>query len=400
MNVMSDLYKSKEFCTGCTACYSICPVNAIKMENDDEGFAYPVINKSVCVNCGKCQKVCPVKCHTKEMETSQIYAVKCKNESVRMNSSSGGAFSIIAEWVEKQSGVIYGAAFDDKFSVKHSRGETRKEWQKFRSSKYVQSELGETFKHVKNDLLKNKMVLFTGTPCQVDGLHKFLQKIDTSRLITCDIICHGTPSPKVWDDYLNYIQKTFADSITKVNFRDKQKTGWHNSNMTIWGKRGQILISEGQKDNLFFQLFFRHLILKPSCYSCLYSNFNRPGDITLGDYWGIEKYYSDFDDDKGVSLFMCNTDTGKNVWTQVCEKIDYFEIKKEECLQPNLQSPSWYPKERKEFWKMYRKYGIKRVGQKMEILPLTIFDQMYWLMIRIVNKLKRITEHSINSNSI
>lgn len=387
---MPELYKKKELCTGCTACFSICPMNAITMKKDEEGFAYPKIDINVCINCGKCETVCPEKSYMERPDPIRIYAAKHNNDDVRMNSSSGGGFSLLAEWVEKQTGAIYGVTFDNQFSVKHTRAEDRDKWKKFCFSKYVQSELGETFKQVKQDLQNGRLVLFTGTPCQVEGLNRFLYNIDTSRLITCDIVCHGTASPKVWEDYLNYIRKSFKDSITKINFKDKETTGWHDSNLTICGGKSKILIREGARKNFYLQMFYRNLILRPACHICSYSNFRRSGDITLGDCWGIEKCYPRFDDNKGISLLMCNTDKGKNVWNQIRSNANYIEITKEMCIQPNLQAPSKRPKGRDEFWEEYRKYGIKRMGQKMGLLPFQTVDKIYWLINRLIGKVKRI----------
>lgn len=385
---MINLYGNKAECTGCTACYSVCPVQAIKMGQDEEGFYYPVINHKLCINCHKCQRVCPEKNSRNNSEPISLYAVKSKDDTIRMKSSSGGSFTILAEWVEQHKGVIYGAAYDVQFQVKHYRAEKRSEWEKFRISKYVQSNLGETFKQIKADLIDERLVLFTGTPCQVNGLKTFLQGIDTSRLITCDIICHGTPSPKVWGDYLGYIRKKYRVSIKSINFRDKHKFGWHNSNLSIWGANGTLLLSESQRDNIFFQLFFRHLILKPACYECAYSNFFRPGDITLGDYWGAEKYYPDFDDDKGTSLFMCNTESGKKLWEEIKNQVKYIQILEDECLQPNLQKPSMRPDNRDQFWEMYQKYGIKKIGQEMGLLPLSDVERICRKANGILSKIR------------
>ena len=385
---MINLYGNKAECTGCTACYSVCPVQAIKMGQDEEGFYYPVINHKLCINCHKCQRVCPEKNSRNNSEPISLYAVKSKDDTIRMKSSSGGSFTILAEWVEQHKGVIYGAAYDVQFQVKHYRAEKRSEWEKFRISKYVQSNLGETFEQIKADLIDERLVLFTGTPCQVNGLKTFLQGIDTSRLITCDIICHGTPSPKVWEDYLGYIRKKYRVSIKSINFRDKHKLGWHNSNLSIWGANGTLLLSESKKDNIFFQLFFRDLILKPACYECAYSNFFRPGDITLGDYWGVEKYYPDFDDDKGTSLLMCNTESGKKLWEEIKNQVKYIRILEDECLQPNLQKPSMRPDNRDQFWKIYQKYGIKKIGQDMGLLPLSYVERVCRKANGILTKLK------------
>lgn len=373
---MINIYKNKTECTGCTACYSICPVQAINMEQDVEGFYYPVINQELCINCHKCQRACPEKSSRNDLEPISLYAVKSKDNAIRMGSSSGGSFTILAEWVEQHKGVIYGAAYDDQFQVKHCRAEKRNEWEKFRVSKYVQSDLGETFKQVKSDLIEERLVLFTGTPCQVNGLKSFLKEIDTSRLITCDIVCHGTPSPKIWKEYLNFIRRRYSDSIAKISFRDKLESGWHNSSLAVWGFQKGLLFSEKHSDNLYSQMYFRNFISRPSCYICGYCNLYRCSDITLGDYWGVEKYHPEFDDDKGTSLFMCNTKRGEKLWEETKIRVEYIRLLKEECLQPNLQKSSTRPDNREEFWKMYQKYGIKKIGQDMGLLPMSYVERI------------------------
>lgn len=173
-----------------------------------------------------------------------------------------------------------------------------------------------------------------------------------------------------------------------MNFRDKSEIGWHNSLLTITAGNNKTLVREGPRENIFFQLFYRNLILRPVCYRCSYASFNRPGDITLGDCWGIEKNHAQFDDDKGVSLLMCNTKKGNEIWEKVGDGADYFIITKEECLQPNLHQPSPKPSNREEFWDMYKQYGFKRTGQKMKLLPLSIVDRICLKQERLIRKLK------------
>nr|WP_321399875.1 Coenzyme F420 hydrogenase/dehydrogenase, beta subunit C-terminal domain [uncultured Desulfobacter sp.] len=372
------LYTFKDECCGCTACYASCPVNAIKMNTDNKGFFYPVVNQELCIDCDECKRVCPFKNSVAEKEPLHIYAAKNKNLETRLHSSSGGSFALIAQWVEAQKGVIFGVAFDDNFIVKHMKGERRKDWQRFCGSKYVESDLGDTFVRIKKVLKTGRKVLFSGTPCQVAGLTRSLHGADISNLITCDLVCHGTPSPKVWKEFLDYLKKRFKTKIKKISFRDKEKTGWHNSTLTVWGKSDEILIKETQREGFFFQVFFRHLILKPACFKCPYSNFFRPGDITLGDYWGVEDHFQEFDDDKGISLVMCNTEKGKAVWEEINHDMDYFEVQKNQCLQTNLQQPSNYPGKRKrdDFWNRYNKFGLKYTGQRMGLLPKTAVDRV------------------------
>lgn len=387
MNI--KLYENKSQCCGCSACYSICPVNAIVMEYDEEGFCYPRIEEAKCIKCKKCESVCPPKKERICVEPKNIYASKNKDESVRAKSSSGGLFSLLAEYVEKENGVIYGAAYDDDFNVKHMRAQTLDEWKKFCVSKYVASDIVDIYEQVKYDLQAGKKVLFSGTPCQVDGLKRYIQMTKTSPcdLITCDIVCHGTPSPKIWSEYLALISRCYSTQIGHISFRNKKEVGWHNSTLTIWDTNRNILLSEGQVKNFYFQLFFCHEILRPHCHKCEYANYYRPGDITLGDYWGIEKEYPMFDDDKGVSLVMINTVKGIEIWDKIKEKVDFIEVSKEQCRQPNLEKPSELWDNRKEFWKSYQVYGLKRIGQRRGYLRATFVEK---IVLRIYGGKERI----------
>lgn len=382
----NQIYESKYDCCGCSACYSICPVNAIQLIADDEGFQYPYIDQDLCINCRKCESVCPLKLQQKKLHPIHIYAAKNKNECIRQKSSSGGVFSLLANFTEASGGIIYGAVFDEKFAVRHIRAETAEEWGKMCGSKYMQSDIKNVFSQVKDDLKHRRKVLFSGTPCQIDGLKQFLkyERISSEDLLTCDIVCHGVPSPLIWNEYLQYLKKTSGRELGFVNFRDKDQLGWHNSTLTIKDKEQGVILSETQSDNFFFQLFFNHEILRPACHRCKYSNFSRHGDISLGDFWGIEKNFKEFDDDKGVSLVMVNTDIGEKVWEEIKNDMEYFEISQEQCIQPNLVSPSEEGPGRKRFWYWYRKYGLKRTGQSRGYLPMNYLEYLLkWIYLCI-----------------
>lgn len=386
------LYESKYDCCGCGACYSVCPVGAITMEADEEGFQYPVINREICIDCKKCETVCPLKDVSGDAATLHIFAAKNRNEEVRMKSSSGGIFSILAEYVEAQKGVIYGAAFDETYSVRHRRAESKTEWKAFCGSKYVQSDIGNTFREVCEDLRNGRTVLFSGTPCQVAGLKNYVKSVgvESGRLYTVDIICHGTPSPRIWEDYLRYLEDREKRKIGEIDFRDKKFLGWHDSTLTVRDKEGNVLLSETQGENLFFQLFLCHEVLRPSCYRCKYASFQRRGDITLGDYWGVEKEYPRFDDNKGISLVMINSEGGEGLWQNINREVEYFEVTKEQCLQPNLQKPSQESANRKGFWRWYNEYGLKRTGQRKGLLLANKTEKMWILLCRCREKIKRV----------
>ena len=387
--MQKQLYESKYDCCGCSACYAICPVKAIYFIVDDEGFQYPYVNQDMCINCRKCESVCPLKLKQKDSNPLHIYAAKNKNELIRKNSSSGGIFSLLADFIESSGGVIYGAAFDEKYAVKHMRAETAAEWKKFCGSKYVQSDLNDVFLQIRADLKTGREVLFSGTPCQIDGLKQYLkhEKVSLDHLLTCDIVCHGVPSPLIWKEYLEYLQNASDREIESVSFRDKEKLGWHNSTLTIKDKEQCTILTETQRDNYYFQLFLCHEILRPVCHKCRYSNFSRPGDITLGDFWGIEKNFKQFDDDKGVSLVMVNTEMGERVWKVIQNNAEYFEVSQEQCIQPNLERPSEQGVGRKRFWHWYKKYGFKRTGQSRGYLPMSFFEKVLKLVYLCVEKM-------------
>lgn len=379
----------KKKCCGCTACYAICPTNALQMRADEEGFQYPQVDATACIKCEKCVRVCPNLGTRISHDPLNLFAAKNRVEEVRNTSSSGGVFSLLAGYVERQNGSVYGAAFDKQFKVVHKRAVGR-EWVQFSQSKYVQSAIGDCFSQICEDLYQGRTVLFSGTPCQVAGLKQYLTQIKApcDNLITLDIVCHGVPSPRAWQDWLmNLVGKS---EIGNVNFRDKSESGWHQSTLTVQDCSGKVLCRDYQRDGLFFRMFFNHYILRPSCYACRYTNFQREGDFTLGDYWGIEKHFPEFDDNKGVSLTMVNTEKAKGIWLHLIEAVDSIPLKQEQCIQPNLQAPSSEPQNRKVFWEQYRKHGFLYAGKYVGIFPKSTAD-------KIIIKLDRVLHHIFTS---
>ena len=289
------------------------------------------MNEEVCIDCGLCEKVCPVINKGESKVPLKVYAAINTDQVVRSCSSSGGIFYAIGEEVINSGGVVFAAKFDSNWEVVHSYTESIDGLAVFRGSKYVQSKIGSTFKHVKEQLIKGRLVLFTGTPCQIAGLKKYLRK-DYDNLFTIDIVCHGAPSPLVWRTYLNELLFHLDASIeasnkkyvvSKISFRDK-KTGWKQYGFSVYGKHistitesnsrcsddDVILFYEASKDNLFMNLFTKNLCLRPSCYQCPAKEGKSESDLTLADYWGISGYLPDWDDDKGTSLIMLHTEKG------------------------------------------------------------------------------------------
>ena len=303
-----NLFENKIDCCGCWACVNICPRKAIVMLEDEEGFFYPKIDEEKCINCDLCKKVCFYKNGyaniADHVESKQVYALKHRNLRVRQESQSGGAFTALSDIILDNEGVVYGVGFAENFTVLHKRAVTKITRDEFRGSKYIQSRVGEILKNVKDDLDADKLVMFTGTPCQVEGLKQYLgSHKNIANLYLVDLICYNSSSPKIWKEYLSFLEQRDSENIVSVKFRDK-KFGWRTCIETIQYKK-----NIRNYDN-FARLFGSRLIARPSCYSCKFTNTNRCSDITIGDYWGIEKSIPNFEDSLGVSLVLINNSRG------------------------------------------------------------------------------------------
>jgi len=346
----------KENCCGCTACMSVCAHHAITMELDNLGFKYPVVNEALCVNCGLCESVCAFNDlydKTKNLDTPEIYAVRHKQIHEIEKSRSGAAFIALSDWIIENGGVVYGAGYTDHFRVVHKRATSKEERDEFRGSKYVQSDLTNTFKKVREDLKQGLYVLFSGTPCQTAGLRSYIGKKLSGKFYLVDIICHGVPSPSVWKDYISYTEIKERHRIVKVNFRDK-KFGWR-------AHRESFVFDNGEEKNydIYTYLFYQHIILRKSCGSCYYTNLQRPSDITIGDFWGWEKTDQNFNiDDKGCSLLFCNTKKGRDLFNSKREDLNSIPVNIGDCLQPNLQHPSILNSKMNSFENDYIKKGF------------------------------------------
>lgn len=314
----------KEKCVGCHACYNICPTHSISMQIDVDGFWYPVVDIEKCIHCGRCEKVCPVLKQAKRNEEQlQIYGACSVDEDIRFQSSSGGVFSVLALHVLNKGGIVYGASFNSNFQVQHIGISSVTELDKLRGSKYVQSQIGDIYRDVKQQLRNGKMVLFTGTPCQVDGLNNFLGRT-YDNLITQDIVCHGVPSPMVWEKYLRFQEKISHSKPIHISFRDKAH-GWKKYAVTIDyenGKRASCICWQ----DLMMRAFLKDICLRPSCYACPSKGVHRSSDITLADFWNIDHVIPKMDDDKGVSLVLCHTLKGERLFSEVKDKLNYHEM--------------------------------------------------------------------------
>lgn len=364
-------FVNKTKCTSCSACVNICPQNAINMKENEEGFKYPNIDMDKCINCGLCKKVCPV-INTKENSTiNKCYVGYAKEENVKMDSSSGGIFPLVAKFILDNSGIVIGASFNSENHLKHIAITSNDELDKLKGSKYLQSDLGDIFKFIKENV-NNKKVLFVGTPCQVAGLKSFLKK-DYENLICIDLICHGVPSPKLFDKYVKELEIKNGKLI-KYIFRDKS-TGWDTYSNTMIYRNKKI--SELSKDNDYMKLFLCHSTLRESCYNCNFKLGNKYSDITLGDYWGVQNYYPDMYSKEGVSAIVINTNKGEEIFNNIKELLKYKECKLEEIVEGNHSLEKSVPRteKRDEFYKDIDNLSIKELKEKY-IIKIPIYKKI------------------------
>lgn len=348
----------KECCCGCSACLQICPKQCITLYEDIQGFNYPQVNTEDCIDCHLCEKVCPCLNQSNSQYPLKIYAAINPNEEVRMISSSGGIFTMLAEKIIDEGGVVFGARFDDNWLVKHDFVESKEDLHLFRGSKYVQSSIGDTYIQVRNFLMDGRFVLFSGTGCQVSGLKRFLLK-DYANLITVDIVCHGVPSPKVWSSYLEHVNP-LNKRITYINMRDKSR-GWSRYSYVI-NSNEETIYNDYAENSEYLRGFSSNLYLRPSCYSCPAKGGKANSDITLADCWGYENMCKDMYDDKGLSAIVCHSTKGEDFLNKIriySKEIDYALFTKG---NPSYITSSELHRYYGLFWKLFPQIGISAVS--------------------------------------
>ncbi len=355
-------------CTGCGACEAVCPKGAVTMTADEYGFSRPSVDREKCVQCHLCRRVCQVNYTAEIPKVQHYYAFKNKDE-VRKRSSSGGAFSLLARNMIDKGGKVVASEIGDDWKVRHTFARNYEEVRKQAKTYYVQGNACNTFAEIRQELQQGNRILFIGTPCQTGGLKKYLQK-DYDNLILCDIICHGVPSPKMFAIYTDYLQS--KGTLTQLTQRDK-KIGWQGYCVSAeidgktyrnngWLKAYSVMFSHG-------------LINRKSCFHCMYSNYNRVGDITIGDYWGIEKYHRELKDKLGVSLVITNSEKGEKFLREAVGSGMLFALQKEETVQNSLTKPKQEPLRRRsclkameisyeQSAKKYGEWNIKGYGKE------------------------------------
>lgn len=379
----------KEDCCGCTACYSVCPTKAIYMKKDEKGFAYPEINPAKCVNCNLCEKVCPlIKDGISDLSRKpKVYAFRHTNNDILMESSSGGVFSALSDLVLDAGGYVVGSVMDDSFHVYHCVANSTLGRNKMRRSKYVESDLGEVYLQILSLAKESIPILFTGTPCQVDGLRKFLElkNIKLDNVFLCDIVCHGVGSQKLWEKYINYIQQHESIKITSINFRDKEM-GWRNNRFTACTSNRKVFLEE------YASIYGTCLSNRPSCFSCRYTRAIRNSDITLGDFWTSKQFSLNIPENNGLSLVLVHSSKGENL-LNCCKNVSIIKEVENNCnfekLHPALCYPNNKPLEYDLFWNDFLNKPINDVIKKYT--GRTLFDRVIRKIRKILLLLKKKT---------
>lgn len=326
-------FLEKEKCCGCSACVNICNFNAISMKEDKEGFMYPEINSQMCCHCKACEKVCPVlNLDEKEVKEPDAYAISSNKKEILLKSSSGGVFSHLANYVLEQGGIVFGAAFSSVIEVQHKAVANKKDLIFLCGSKYVQSDINQSFRFCRDLLRDNKLVLFTGTPCQIAGLNQFLNK-KYDNLLTMEVICHGVPSPKVLKKYIKNIEKKKRKKVSSIGFRNKE-TGWENYSVQYRYEDESIDIIKHQ-DDLYNKVFLSNQALRNSCYNCCFKQGQSKADITCGDFWGIQNVVPQMADNNGVSLVLCHNDKGKEYLDLIDSDLQKVNVKYKDAISGN-----------------------------------------------------------------
>lgn len=367
----------KEECCGCTACVNICPVGCISMQPDEEGFLYPNIDKEKCIECQKCETVCPIK--NKKNNTKEVEAIcaRAKDLKIVKDSTSGGFFTPIAQDVLDNNGIVVGAICNDDNKIEHIivNSNNKEDLSKLRGSKYVQSDLKDLFAIVRSELKIGTKVCFTGTPCQVSGLLNYLEK-EYENLITIDMICKGVPSPKLWKKYVEYQEKKYNSKIKQVSFR-KKTYGYHSGTMELAFENGKKYRGSGRVD-YHLKSFYKDICSRPSCYDCSFKSDKHPSDYTIFESWHASTVVPGLkDDDLGYTSVFINSARGRNLFSEIKDKYEWYPIDKEQAIEldgimvRNNSKP--HPK-RNEFYKDLDKESLdKHVAR---FIPITKKDYL------------------------
>lgn len=366
-------------CCGCGACKLICPTGSIEIQTNKKGFLFPTFDSKKCINCGLCEKVCEFRHFESQQGSTKTFLARAKNENVLKTSQSGGIFAVLASFCLKHGYSICASSINSEFYVSHNWLLNENDIPLFVGSKYVQSDLKNTFIESKNKLCSGEKVMFVGTPCQSHALLRYLQlkNVCIDNLLCCDIVCHGVPSQKVFNEYLRFVELKYKAKIIKHNFRDKLY-GWRSHRETVVFQDSKTITIDGWRD-----MYYSHNMHRESCFNCPYATPNRSSDITFADAWGIENSYPDLDDNKGWSIVITHSNKGKEILNEVFKDLTYFETDISKFLQPQLISPPIKGKNYEKFWIDYIK------NQNISIKKWFFPRKKLHLIKRTLNKIKR-----------
>lgn len=380
--------KDKSLCTGCGGCANVCPVDAITMQLDEEGFLYPYIDMEKCIHCNQCDAVCHMNVGVERSDTdSKVYAACSGNLSVLDTVSSGGVFSVLAEEMLRRGGSVYGVVMDEKHQVYHAKATTLEECMKFRKSKYLESSTNDCFTQVKADLQMDRWVLFSGVGCQVAGLLSFLRNVNRDKLVTCEVVCHGVPSRKVFESYISELEKEKGSKVVRVNYRDKSK-GWKPNYISFLFENGEVFCEHSGK-NLLHGTYLKGFFSRPSCGGCRYASVPRVADITCADYWRYDGKLLEGNANKGISLVLCNNEKGNEFFRHAAEGNLLVEESTMEKAAASCRHLTHSPKtaaERERFFMLLDKRGYKEAVRLCTQPPLKV--RVKYKLKGLKNKLK------------
>lgn len=396
--------EEKKNCCGCNACVQVCPRQCIAMQEDNEGFLYPHVDEEICINCHLCEKVCPALNQSKPREPLKVYAAINKDEKIRMESSSGGIFTALAERIIDEGGVVFGACFDNKWDVVHDYVETKEELRRFRGSKYVQSRIEDNYRKVESFLKAGRKVLFTGTPCQIAGLKLLLGK-SYDNLLAVDFVCHGVPSPGVWRRYLKEEIARQCDRkntvlprpihekdvrVDNISFRNKT-LGWKKYSFALdlsttngSGEKFSFALVSPLTKNEYLRGFINNIYLRPICYNCPFKKVRSESDITLGDFWNISSYCSQLDDNRGISLLLSNSEKGTCSVENIYDYTNLYDISNYDTNRNfALMNSVILTDKRSQFYDLYRTQ-ISFIKTINDVLKLSFKEtiKLYWSKIK------------------
>ena len=353
----------KSRCCGCSACQAVCPHDAIVMRPDALGFLYPCVDEDRCVECGLCEKVCDFAGRKKStvQPAAEVYAARHKDKDALAASQSGGVFTALSDVIISSGGTVYGAAFDERLSVKHLSASTPAGRDAFRGSKYIQSRMEDTFRQVLDDLKAGRPVLFTGTPCQTAGLRSFVPERYAANLYLVDFICHGVPSPAVWKAYVEDMGR--YGTLVKADFRDKSVKGWKEHKESFKYADGSRKVRE-----TFKVLFYKNIMLRSSCGSCTYDIYSRSSDLVIADFWGVENFCPQMDGDSGTSMTVVLTEKGRRMLSEAARDLELQPVepdfKRIAMRNPNLLSATRLHPESEDFEKAFAERGFGYVAAR------------------------------------